>query len=242
MVKQQQSPKKEDTESDYAWAVQQRQKVIAKWQSLPTILRYLVTALVVILAIFLIIPKNEIYSDENPIGIEAISQSVKGYSIYSAEPIKNGSAMTLVADERSTEETPLTDVGTTKSEVAIPTLDQQEVEYEAFFASLNESRRINGDQLSLSIPAEATSSTSSTGPEVSRAETSSTAAANSTVSNSNLSQEQAVMEPGVVTYTVKAGDNLYRIGVNNGLTLEEIMALNGMSVPEVTPGQVIRVR
>ena len=44
------------------------------------------------------------------------------------------------------------------------------------------------------------------------------------------------------TYTVQAGDNLYRIAANNGMTLDELMALNGMSEPYIAPGMTIRIQ
>ena len=45
------------------------------------------------------------------------------------------------------------------------------------------------------------------------------------------------------SYTVKSGDNLYRIAVNHGMTLSEIQALNGMgSSTSITPGQTLKVK
>ncbi|MEG0442897.1 MAG: LysM peptidoglycan-binding domain-containing protein [Carnobacterium sp.] len=43
------------------------------------------------------------------------------------------------------------------------------------------------------------------------------------------------------TYTVKAGDNLYRIALNHGMTTEELKALNGISGDEVSVGTVLKV-
>lgn len=44
------------------------------------------------------------------------------------------------------------------------------------------------------------------------------------------------------TYTVKAGDNLYRIALNHGMTTEELKALNGISGDEVSVGTVLKVK
>lgn len=45
------------------------------------------------------------------------------------------------------------------------------------------------------------------------------------------------------TYTVQAGDNLYRIAVNHGLTLEQIMQMNGLSEGySLVPGQSIQLQ
>lgn len=43
------------------------------------------------------------------------------------------------------------------------------------------------------------------------------------------------------TYTVQAGDNLYRIALNHGMTTEELKALNGISGDEVSVGTVLKV-
>lgn len=56
------------------------------------------------------------------------------------------------------------------------------------------------------------------------------------------SSEQSSQATTGEGYTVQSGDNLYRIAVNNGLTLDEIMALNGMSEPYIEPGMTIRVK
>ncbi|WDF83088.1 LysM domain-containing protein [Lacticaseibacillus pabuli] len=45
------------------------------------------------------------------------------------------------------------------------------------------------------------------------------------------------------TYTVKKGDNLYRIAVNHGTTLKQLQAINGMGNSHaIMPGQTIRLR
>ncbi|WP_313466993.1 LysM peptidoglycan-binding domain-containing protein [Carnobacterium sp.] len=44
------------------------------------------------------------------------------------------------------------------------------------------------------------------------------------------------------TYTVKAGDNLYRIALNHGMTTEELKTLNGLSGDEVSVGTVLKVK
>lgn len=44
------------------------------------------------------------------------------------------------------------------------------------------------------------------------------------------------------TYTVQPGDNLYRIALNHGMSLEELKSLNGLSSDTVAVGTVLRVR
>ena len=45
------------------------------------------------------------------------------------------------------------------------------------------------------------------------------------------------------SYTVKSGDNLYRIAVNHNMTLDELLQLNGLSANSgITPGTVLKVK
>lgn len=45
------------------------------------------------------------------------------------------------------------------------------------------------------------------------------------------------------SYTVKSGDNLYRIATNHGMTLNELLQLNGLSAnSSLTPGTVLKVK
>ena len=46
---------------------------------------------------------------------------------------------------------------------------------------------------------------------------------------------------GASTHTVKAGDTLFRIAKNNGLTLSELKALNGLTSNTIRVGQVLKV-
>ncbi|WP_261805825.1 SAG1386/EF1546 family surface-associated protein [Lapidilactobacillus luobeiensis] len=99
-----------------------------------------------------------------------------------------------------------------------------------------------------SRPAEsssATSSSSSVATESSEAASSSSVAeSSSAVSSSTVSSESSsasTTEGG--SYTVKAGDNLYRIAINNGLTLDQLLQLNGLSSNSaIVPGQSLRIK
>lgn len=47
---------------------------------------------------------------------------------------------------------------------------------------------------------------------------------------------------GAKTYVVKPGDNLFRIGLNNGTTYQVLASLNGIPAPYIVfPGQVIKL-
>ena len=44
------------------------------------------------------------------------------------------------------------------------------------------------------------------------------------------------------SYTVQAGDNLYRIAVNHGMSLDELLELNGLSAgANIGPGTTLKV-
>lgn len=57
-------------------------------------------------------------------------------------------------------------------------------------------------------------------------------------------QSESTVEPAeeVTYYTVSAGENMYRIALNHGMTTEELMQLNGLSDETVYIGQELRVK
>lgn len=75
----------------------------------------------------------------------------------------------------------------------------------------------------------------------SRAESSSQAESSSSVSEESSSSSQS---EGSQYVTVAAGQGLYRIAVNNGLTVDQLVQLNPGLTPSstVTPGQQLRVK
>lgn len=68
----------------------------------------------------------------------------------------------------------------------------------------------------------------------------------SQVPESSVSEEtqpaESESEEQTNTYTVQAGDNLYRIALNHGMTTEELKALNGITSDSVSPGTVLVVK
>ena len=55
-------------------------------------------------------------------------------------------------------------------------------------------------------------------------------------------QQQQQQQSGGSSYTVQAGDNLYRIAVNHGMTLDELLQKNGLSANStIQPGDTLQV-
>lgn len=55
-------------------------------------------------------------------------------------------------------------------------------------------------------------------------------------------QTQQQQQSGGSSYTVQAGDNLYRIAVNHGMTLDELLQKNGLSANStIQPGDTLQV-
>ena len=78
-----------------------------------------------------------------------------------------------------------------------------------------------------------------------------TTAPDSTVNNSSSQVNQPVLKAAPITtvsangqYVVKANDSLYRIAVNHGMTLQELIQANGFAGPNqlIIPGQTIVVK
>lgn len=85
------------------------------------------------------------------------------------------------------------------------------------------------------------SSSSKASSQVSSTPASSSSSSVQSSSSSSASSSSSSAANG--TYTVKAGDNLYRIAVNHGMSLSDIQALNGMgSSIAIAPGQQLKVK
>lgn len=63
-------------------------------------------------------------------------------------------------------------------------------------------------------------------------------------STSEASSQAAESKPAgeSKTYTVKPGDNLYRIALNHGMSTDQLKALNGLTTDEVAVGTVLVVK
>ena len=62
-----------------------------------------------------------------------------------------------------------------------------------------------------------------------------------TTTTTTTSAKTVSYSTGASTHTVKAGDTLFRIAKNNGLTLSELKALNGLTSNNIRIGQVLKV-
>ncbi|WP_195853447.1 LysM peptidoglycan-binding domain-containing protein [Aerococcus urinae] len=60
-------------------------------------------------------------------------------------------------------------------------------------------------------------------------------------SSSEYPSEESQVQNGD-SYQVQAGDSLYRIAQDHGMTVDELMALNGMTRPALMPGQRIKIK
>lgn len=91
---------------------------------------------------------------------------------------------------------------------------------------------------------QAASSESSKAIESSKAVESESKAPIEESATSEASSQAAESRPaeGSKTYTVKPGDNLYRIALNHGISTDELKALNGLTTDEVAVGTVLVVK
>lgn len=81
-------------------------------------------------------------------------------------------------------------------------------------------------------------------PETVIAETPSSSAVPAVVETPAVTVEEPKTTTGEYTnsYTIQAGDNLYRIALNHGMTLDELMQANGLSSTEAQIGMVLNVK
>ena len=107
--------------------------------------------------------------------------------------------------------------------------------------SLAEARALNGGSdlihpgkvFTAGSSSQASSSQASSSASTSSSSQASTSSSTSTASSSATSSAK--------THTVKSGETLYRIAKNNGLSLDELMTLNGLSNYNLYIGQVLKL-
>lgn len=110
-------------------------------------------------------------------------------------------------------------------------------------ASISVQTSIEEASISESLAAESTATTSSEVEESSVVESSEEAVSSSSSSESSASSSSESSSSASGTYAVKPGDNLYRIAVNHGMSLNELLELNGLSAnASIGPGTTLKVQ
>lgn len=113
-------------------------------------------------------------------------------------------------------------------------------------SSVESSEEASSEETSEEVSSEVVESTVE--PESSIAETPSSSAAPAVVETPVETPVETVEEPETATgvynnsYTIQAGDNLYRIALNHGMTLDELMQANGLSSTEAQIGMALKVK
>ncbi|WP_196246194.1 LysM peptidoglycan-binding domain-containing protein [Lacticaseibacillus zhaodongensis] len=131
----------------------------------------------------------------------------------------------------------MANTGDSQTRISVATSSSKQSSEDAFKSSSKKAKASADSKASSSAKA---SSSSSAVQSSSSASTTSSAQSSSSSSTSSSSSSSSTASG---SYTVKSGDNLYRIAVNHGMTLAEIQQLNGMgSSISITPGQTLKVK
>ncbi|KAF3300062.1 LysM peptidoglycan-binding domain-containing protein [Carnobacterium sp. PL24RED07] len=205
---------------------------IEKWQAQSRSTQFTVVGIVIAAIVLMIIPWRASAEEGNPLGVQVDSQPLSGSDYYSAEPLTvsgNGTGVSLGDSSVETSESSVvaSSVELTKNADYSTDLASLTAEYEANSASLAQSR---------------SNDPSYTAPNVSSSSSASSSASSSSSSTADASSSSSSEMPSAGTYTVQSGDNAYRIATNNGLTLDEFLAMNGKTEASVTPGEVVRIQ
>lgn len=207
---------------------------IEKWQAQSRTTQFTVVGIVIAAIVLMIIPWRASAEEGNPIGVQVDSQPLSGLDYYSAEPLMtsgNGSGVSLgdSSVESSESSSVASSVELTKDTDYSTDLASLTAEYEANSASLAQSRSNDPSYTAPNVSSSSSSSTSSS-------------ASSSSSSTADASASSSSQTSSAGTYTVQSGDNAYRIATNNGLTLDEFLAMNGKTEASVTPGEVVRIQ
>lgn len=205
---------------------------IEKWQAQSRSTQFTVVGIVIAAIVLMIIPWRASAEEGNPLGVQVDSQPLSGLDYYSAEPLTvsgNGTGVSLGDSNVETSESSVvaSSVELTKNTDYSTDLASLTAEYEANSASLAQSR---------------SNDPSYTAPNVSSSSSASSSASSSSSSTADASSSSSSEMPSAGTYTVQSGDNAYRIATNNGLTLDEFLAMNGKTEASVAPGEVVRIQ
>src|SRR5699024_5387398 len=205
---------------------------IEKWQAQSRSTQFTVVGIVIAAIVLMIIPWRASAEESNPLGVQVDSQPLSGLDYYSAEPLTvsgNGTGVSLGDSNVETSESSVvaSSVELTKNTDYSTDLASLTAEYEANLASVTQLR---------------SNDPSYTAPNVSSSSSASSSASSSSSSTADASSSSSSEMPSAGTYTVQSGDNAYRIATNNGLTLDEFLAMNGKTEASVAPGEVVRIQ
>ncbi|WP_107995376.1 LysM peptidoglycan-binding domain-containing protein [Trichococcus paludicola] len=109
-------------------------------------------------------------------------------------------------------------------------------------SSVESSEKTSSEEASEEVSSEVVESAEE--PKASIAETPSSSAAPAVVETPVETVKEPETTTGVYSnsYTIQAGDNLYRIAINHGMTLDELMQANGLSSTEAQIGMALKVK
>jgi len=214
-------------------------KFIEKWQSQSRATQWTIIGILSIALLLIVIPWRASADENNPLGIEASSNALSGSNQYSAAPlsISEGAQGVSLGNTSSSSSAAVNldeSVSITKDATYSEDLAALTQEYESFSSELAVSRSNDPSYVAPSVSGGSSSSTSTS--------TSASASSSTATSSTSVTEESSSVSTGASTYTVQSGDNAYRIAVDNGLTLEEFLSLNGKTEAVVTPGEVVRVQ
>lgn len=207
---------------------------IEKWQAQSRSTQFTVVGIVIAAIVLMIIPWRASAEEGNPLGVQVDPQPLSGSDYYSAEPLTvsgNGTGVSLGDSSVETSESSVvaSSVELTKNADYSTDLASLTTEYEANSASLAQSRSNDPSYTAPNVSSTSSSSASSS-------------ASSSSFSTADESSSSSSQTASAGTYTVQSGDNAYRIATNNGLTLDEFLAMNGKTEASVTPGEVVRIQ
>ncbi|WP_099974728.1 LysM peptidoglycan-binding domain-containing protein [Lactobacillus terrae] len=103
----------------------------------------------------------------------------------------------------------------------------------------SKAKETTDNSIDTSSNTDSTSATDTTGSEA--ASTNNSSQSNSSANAGTSSSSSTATDTSSSFYTVKAGDNWYRIAYNHGMTTAQLQALNG-GATTLTPGTTIRVK
>ncbi|MDK6689232.1 MULTISPECIES: LysM peptidoglycan-binding domain-containing protein [Aerococcus] len=202
------------------------------WQKLSLPLQWGVALGVLGLVFFLASPSYQGTASDNLLGLKAQSSQLTGQDHYQADnwEIDQDDVSVYHGPE---EKEPADQALTTKDQDhASAILDEKVAQYE--------SKRARYPRRATKIKRSGEEKATDSKLAQESIEPDSSNAGSEYPSQSPKTEESQVQAGG--SYQVQAGDSLYRIAQDHGMTVDELMDLNGMTRPALMPGQRIKVK